>query len=1111
MSIEDPKFFTPNLKLPLTFAGDLGLRQAVREAFDILDEKSQEVDDAIQNISVGGGAQILIDSGAPSDSLGSNGDIYIDANNGDLYGPKTNGLWGSPSANLQGPAGVDGQDGNDGNDGLSAYEVAVANGFVGTEQDWLDSLVGAEGPAGPAGQDGLDGLDGLDGNDGLSAYEVAVANGFVGTEQDWLDSLVGEQGPAGSGAPDLATNVYYVDINGSDVSGNGSAENPFASLSAAHAAATNGSVIVINPGNYSGNATLTKAVDVRGTSLLNGKVLLNGVLTLNGTSINMTGLQIQNNAAAPLVYNTGAGITELKDCLVRRIGGGDAIVYNAGNNGSNRIIDVFVDGNILTQGTGTAALYIDRLTSGNTTLTMNAANSGVFLNNAQFMGKITHNAGYLLASDVRQILANAGVSIESTANFGGANVIAVGFSSLRQSNGSYGAFVKTGTCPFSITGLDYDQANILIGTELPYGLFAAQIAAGHDAVNYTATAAQSVKVHLEALDNALSSVSGGGNTILNGTVDPTTEGDDGDFYINTATNEIFGPKTAGNWGTGTSLVGPQGPAGADGQDGAQGPQGPQGPAGADGQDGAQGPQGPQGVAGAPFTIAKVYESEADLLADNPPVGVADGEFAIVDTGNVEDEENARLYLWTDADEWTLITDLSGATGMTGPQGPQGPQGVQGVQGPQGPEGPEGPAGQDGNDGQDGRTVLNGTVNPTAEGEDGDFYINTATNTIFGPKSAGVWPTGVSLVGPAGADGQDGQDGIDGAEVVQTNVIWVDVNGDDSTGDGSAGAPYQTVTKAVEEANSNSTILLLPGTHFFQLPSFTLNKSVRIQGLSGSFVDTGPTGLTVINGNTLRLKDVFFNGAWIAGANSELIIEGGVGELGEIQATNGSLFAYNIRSIRNALQSGGRMHLRNIQSVKGTAQSEGLTVSSPAGNPQQSLILENVVFSSPTATINSPDFATIDIVASAFNNPNFSVRANDCVFAPGNDLFALLPANSYNDSSPLPTIIAPKTVSATTYTLLANDSTSQGSRLIRTTSASPVTITVPTNASQPIAVGVQVPIRQAGAGVITLTPQSGVTLNAQVGKTLATAGQGSSILLVKVATNEWDVLGDFEPI
>lgn len=57
--------------------------------------------------------------------------------------------------------------------GESAYEIAVDNGFVGTEAEWLESLVG---------------------EDGLSAYEVALANGFVGTEAEWLESLVGPPG-----------------------------------------------------------------------------------------------------------------------------------------------------------------------------------------------------------------------------------------------------------------------------------------------------------------------------------------------------------------------------------------------------------------------------------------------------------------------------------------------------------------------------------------------------------------------------------------------------------------------------------------------------------------------------------------------------------------------------------------------------------------------------------------------------------------------------------------------------------------------------------------------------------------------------------------------------
>lgn len=52
------------------------------------------------------------------------------------------------------------------------------------------------GIAGKDGRDGIDGRDGVDGQDGESAYQIAVRNGFVGTELDWLNSL----GQSGDGS-----------------------------------------------------------------------------------------------------------------------------------------------------------------------------------------------------------------------------------------------------------------------------------------------------------------------------------------------------------------------------------------------------------------------------------------------------------------------------------------------------------------------------------------------------------------------------------------------------------------------------------------------------------------------------------------------------------------------------------------------------------------------------------------------------------------------------------------------------------------------------------------------------------------------------------------------
>ena len=116
-----------------------------------------------------------------------------------------------------------------GKDGKSAYEVAVAYGFVGTEVEWLESLKGVDGKDGVNGKDGCDGRngvdglpgkdgksgadglpgrDGIDGTDGKSAYIIAVEHGFSGTENEWLQSLKGKDGIT----PDMSDYATKADI-----------------------------------------------------------------------------------------------------------------------------------------------------------------------------------------------------------------------------------------------------------------------------------------------------------------------------------------------------------------------------------------------------------------------------------------------------------------------------------------------------------------------------------------------------------------------------------------------------------------------------------------------------------------------------------------------------------------------------------------------------------------------------------------------------------------------------------------------------------------------------------------------------------------------------------
>lgn len=109
----------------------------------------------------------------------------------------TNAGGGEVEAGPPGPAGDDGEDGK------SAYQIAVENGFVGSEQQWLESLKGQNGKSltfndlTTEQKESLRGARGQDGEDGKSAYQIAIANGFVGTEPEWLASLKGTPGTTG--------------------------------------------------------------------------------------------------------------------------------------------------------------------------------------------------------------------------------------------------------------------------------------------------------------------------------------------------------------------------------------------------------------------------------------------------------------------------------------------------------------------------------------------------------------------------------------------------------------------------------------------------------------------------------------------------------------------------------------------------------------------------------------------------------------------------------------------------------------------------------------------------------------------------------------------------
>ena len=91
---------------------------------------------------------------------------------------------------------------------------------------------------------------------------------------------------------------------------------------------------------------------------------------------------------------------------------------------------------------------------------------------------------------------------------------------------------------------------------------------------------------------------------------------------------------------------------------------------------------------------------------------------------------------------------------------------------------------------------------------------------------------------------------------------------------------------------------------------------------------------------------------------------------------------------------------------------------------------------------------------------------------------------------------------TSYSLVLSDA----GKMITLTNSSAITLTVPPNSSVAFPTGTQILIYQGGAGTVTASPGSGVTINSSSSE-LDTAAQYSVCGLMKLGTDTWVFMGD----
>lgn len=193
--------------------------------------------------------------------------------------------------------------------------------------------------------------------------------------------------------------------------------------------------------------------------------------------------------------------------------------------------------------------------------------------------------------------------------------------------------------------------------------------------------------------------------------------------------------------------------------------------------------------------------------NNPEV--KKGQFVMIDIGDVENEEDSRLYLKGDT-EWKFISDLSGAQGIqglsayqvavqhgfegtedewlislkgdkgeTGPKGDKGETGEKGATGERGPQGLQGEKGLQGIQGEKGEPGIQGPVGPKGEqGEQGIQGIQGPQGEPGPQGPKGDTGSGLNIKGELDSESQLPQEGVSGdAWLIAGNLyVFVGENG-----------------------------------------------------------------------------------------------------------------------------------------------------------------------------------------------------------------------------------------------------------------------------------------------------------------------------------------------
>ncbi len=491
-----------------------------------------------------------------------------------------------------------------------------------------------------------------------------------------------------------------------------------------------------------------------------------------------------------------------------------------------------------------------------------------------------------------------------------------------------------------------------------------------------------------------------------------------------------------------------------------------GPTGATGSTGPQGIVGPTGPQGSGVQVLGTYSTVELLESDNPVGNIGDSYIVQND-----------LYIWSDLNqEWYDAGPFVGPTGATGVAGVTGATGSAGNTGPTGPTGPEGgptgPTGASGESGATGATGATGSTGPT------------------GPRSAPVWRFSSTTTDSDPGNGQFRLNSgtIGSATQLYINKLdfvygfdfssWIET-WDDSTSSVGGVITLFTSAGAVRTILSVTSDVVL-SDNYYKIPISLISGSIPLasSNYNFEFSRTGDAGVTGPTGAASTVTGP--TGA--AGATGATGATGSTGPTGPA-TTNVNLLG----SVAN-------------------------TGALPTG-----ATTEDTYISLDTGDLYFWDGANWDSLGPINGPTGPTGPAGDT--GPAGPTGSSGPTGPAGDTGPAGPTGAASTVTGPTgpqgdwssaqtvkeetdsYTLVVSDA----GKLVKLTKSTGLTLTIPTEAAQAFGIGQQINIIQYGAGQVTVTGDTGVTVRSTPTSKLRI--QYSTAVLVKIASNEWVLAGD----